>query len=73
MKVHKVELFVIDFDNVGADEIHRLIESARYPNRCIMPNVTCVYTAETGPWDDDHPLNHRATMAQEMERLFPNK
>lgn len=49
MKVHKVELFVIDFDNVGADEIHRLIESARYPNRCIMPNVTCVYTAETGP------------------------
>lgn len=70
MKVHKVTLFVLDFDKLGADGVRDAIELARYPNHCIGPSVLDVQTREIGDWSDDHPLNRSDTSAPEIKRLF---
>lgn len=70
MQVHKIEIMVIDFDKVGAKEIKEVIENTRYPNRCINPHVKSIQTVDIGEWDDDHPLNYRATADAEYQRLF---
>lgn len=72
MKAHKVILTIIDFDEVGADDIKIIIEDTRYPNRCISPEVVSIETVDIGEWDDDHPLNSNATAPQEWRRLFPS-
>lgn len=71
MKVHKLTVMVIDHDEVGADEAKHVIETARYPNRCIMPHVMNVETANIGEWREDHPLNQIPEQEAEFERLFP--
>ncbi len=70
MKAYKIELLVIDFDEIGRDEIVSVLESARYPNRCISPDVKAVDERDIGEWDDDHPLNQYETADAEYERLF---
>ena len=70
MKIHKLEVIVIDFDDIGAEEIKDVLENARYPNRCISPDVRKVETREFGEWDDGHPLNNRNTADAEIERIF---
>ena len=71
MKAYKLEILVIDFDGLGADGIKDAIENARYPNRCISPDVRRVECEDIGEWSDDHPLNKHSTAAAEFERLFP--
>jgi hypothetical protein len=39
MKAYKVEILIIDFDEVGLDDIKGIIENSNYPNDCIKPNV----------------------------------
>lgn len=68
-KVHEVTLLIVDFDQLGAEEIKNVIENARYPNRCISPQVKNTVTVEV-EWDDDHPLNNRHTKDEEYKRLF---
>ena len=70
MKVHLLQVLVIDHDHLGVDEVERVLEDARYPNRCIAPSVLNSQTAEIGDWDDDNPLNHSDTQAAEVDRLF---
>jgi hypothetical protein len=70
-KVHLVVLGIIDLDHVGADGVRDVLESARYPNRCISPDVKFVTTVDIGSWDDDNPLNNGRTQKAEWERLFP--
>ncbi len=72
MKAHKVTLTIIDFDDIGADEIQSVIESVHYPNHCISPSVWNIETADIGDWDDDHILNDNRTAADEWRRLFPS-
>ncbi len=69
MKVFKVEVLVVDFDNCGADEIKLLIENARYPNHAISPNVMGIECREVD-WSDEHPLNMNSTCDAEYKRLF---
>lgn len=70
MKVHKVVLMVIDHDNIGAEELVDVMENARYPNRCISPQVIDIETKEV-KWHDRHPLNISATAAaEEFRKLF---
>jgi hypothetical protein len=66
MKVHLLQVLVIDHDALGVDEVERVLEDANYPNDCIAPNVIKSQTAEVG----DNPLNHSNTQAAEIERLF---
>ena len=59
MKVYKVTLCILDFDELGPDEISIEIENVNYPNRSIYPKVVDIDSREIGEWwDDDHPLNH---------------
>ncbi len=70
MKAFKVELLIIDFDEVGAEGIKAQLENTKYANRCISPEVMKVTEKDLGEWGDDHPLNSRNTASAEFERLF---
>lgn len=70
MKVHKLEVFIIDFDNLGIDEIVTVIDNTRFANDSIAPRVLTTKTVDIGEWDDDNPLNRKATQKQEIDRLF---
>lgn len=70
MQVHKIEIMIIDFDEVGAEGIKEVLENTHYPNRCIDPCVKSIKTVEIREWDDDHLLNRRETAEAEYQRLF---
>ena len=70
MKVYKIELLVIDFDELGKDSIIREIENANYPNDCLSPRVKLVIEKDIGEWHDDHPLNKLATMDAAYREIF---
>lgn len=69
MRVCKVELYFVDFDDVG-DDAKYLIEGARYPNRCIAPTVLRMNWKDIGEWSDEHPLNHSDTCQAAISQLF---
>lgn len=73
MKAYKLEVLVIDFENMGGNEIKFVIEDTRYPNRCISPEVKVIQEADIGEWRDDHPLNMHFIADKEYARLFPEK
>lgn len=70
MKIHRIVLTVIDFDELGPRGVCEALENARYPNRCIAPNVLELETRDCGEWHDDHPLNKSTTYDAEVARLF---
>lgn len=72
VKVYKLTVMVLDHDELGADEIARVLHDQRYPNHCINPVVMACEGREIGEWDDDHPLNTGAQDA-EFARLFGEK
>jgi len=65
MKAHKFTVLVIDHENYGVDEFITLIEQNRYMNAQVVDSLS----TDIGEWNDDHPLNDRNTMLQEMVRL----
>lgn len=69
MKVYKVEVLVIDFDDIGQDELKSVIENSHYPNRCINPKVKNIEEREV-QWSDEHPLNNLKTSDNEYRKLF---
>ena len=69
MRVYKVELLIVDSDEVGEREIPIVIENVRYPNHCLSPHVMSI-TGRDVDWSDEHPLNKTDTMEQEYIRLF---
>ena len=73
MKVYKIELIVIDFDEAGEEEIVNLLENADYPNHFISPKIKKVESRDVGKWYDNHPLNLTETENLEYERLFAHK
>ena len=70
MKVYKLTVMVIDFDDLGVDEINSVLENQKYPNYCINPSVMDYDVRDIGEWHDDHPLNKGSTQELEFERLF---
>lgn len=72
MKVHRVTLLVVDFDDLGAIDVKDVLEETKYPNHCIGPIVMHVDTVEV-EWSDEHPLNDCDTTRAEFERLFDTK
>ncbi|TXH48107.1 MAG: hypothetical protein E6Q97_25575 [Desulfurellales bacterium] len=73
MKVTKLEIIVIDFNEIGEKDIADLIENARYPNRSISPSVISVESKGIGEWSDDHPLNNADTADEFARNLFGKK
>lgn len=70
MNVYKIEIMVLDMDEVGEEGIRYHIEHARYPNRCISPEVKSIEVRDIGQWHDDHPLNKATTADAEYRRVF---
>ena len=70
MKAYKLEILVVDFEDIGVEGATQEIESAHYGNRCITPVVMSVVSRDIGEWDDDHPLNNSKTRDDEYLRLF---
>jgi len=70
MKVHKLEVIILDFDDLGADGVRETLENQKFPNYCFAPNVQTIRTAEIGEWSDDHPLNKHDTFDKTIEQLF---
>lgn len=66
MKAYKVELLVLDHQNLGEGEITFLLENVKY----LYPSVMSIQSRDIGEWDDDHPLNHRDTVRQTYDELF---
>ena len=71
-KVHRLVVCIIDHDNLGPEQVAEVLENARYPNRCINPDVVSIETAEV-EWSDDHPLNMRGTSKAAFAELFAAK
>jgi len=70
MKVYKVELLIVDHDDVG-DEIPDILEQHhQYPNSCIMPTVMNIESRDIGEWDDNHPLNDSSQQKFAYNILF---
>jgi hypothetical protein len=69
-KIHKVTLFVADWDDLGADSVVEVIEHTKYPNHCIGPRVVNIKT-EAVDWSDDHPLNKQDSWKEAFQKLFP--
>ena len=70
MKVYKIEIFIIDYDEIGEEEITDVIENTPYPNRCISPEVKNIESHDIGEWSDDNPLNVYSTADEEYKNLF---
>ena len=71
MKAYEITLSILDFDELGFEEIKVVIENIKYPNHCIAPKVIAHREADIGEWSDDHLLNKRSTSGDEWARLFP--
>lgn len=63
MKAHKVVLYVIDTEVMGADEVRDLLADNKY----LYPIVGSIETADIGLWSDDHELNKRGA---DFEKYF---
>ncbi len=72
MKAYKLEVLIVDHDEIGEETIVSVLENHRYPNRCIAPDVKNVECADIGEWHDDHPLNLYSKSEAEYKRLFNN-
>ena len=70
MKAYKVEVLIIDHDDIGREAIHKVLENTRYPNRCISPQVMNIEEREIGEWTDNHPLNFINNIKEEYIQLF---
>jgi hypothetical protein len=70
MRAYKIEMLVIDFDQLGERAIIETIETTRYPNHCISPSVRAIECRDIGLWDDNHPLNNKNKADAEYARLF---
>ena len=70
VKVHKLTVMILDFEEMGADEVVGELENGSFPNDCISPYVMDVQTRDIGEWSDDHPLNRNDTAAATFNLLF---
>ena len=69
MKVFKVEIQVIDFDEIGEEGVRSAIENTKYPNYCINPQIRSIESRDI-EWTDDHPLNRVDTEKEAYRKLF---
>ena len=50
MKAYKIEILVIDFDELGPQSIVSEIENVNYPNDCLSPQVKSIIEKDNGEW-----------------------
>lgn len=72
MKVYKITLMFIDFDDLGPDGAQDVLENARLPNHIDPGSVMEIEERDIGEWHDDHPLNFTDKRAGAFHDLFSN-
>lgn len=72
MKVFKIELMVVDFDDLGAEKVKEVLENTNYPNHCLDPRVKACESRdiEMGSWGEDSMLIDVDEASDEYDRLF---
>jgi hypothetical protein len=70
MKAYRVEILVVDHDEIGPDQIKYCLERTKYTNWCMAPDVIEIQECDIGEWTDEHPLNQTATYKDEFRKLF---
>ncbi len=70
MKAYKIELLIIDFDELGQEGIETELNNVNFPNDCISLNIKNIIEKDIGDWHDNHPLNLNDTVDKEYKRLF---
>ena len=68
MKVYKLEVMIIDEDVECIQDAIHIINETRYPNHTSVIAVTC--KEADVDWYDEHPLNYKDTIKQEMDIIF---
>ena len=56
MKVYKLTVCIVDFDDIGLESTISVLENQRFPNHCLHPRVVDAENGEV-EWSDKHPLN----------------
>jgi hypothetical protein len=69
MKMYKLEVYFIDFDDRGADHVTEIIEN----NRHYSLSVEDIEEADIGEWTDEHVLNIPSCNMVEKFRAYFNK
>lgn len=70
-RVYRIELMVLDSDDLGPDAVRSEIEAVSYPNDCIAPLVARIEERAV-EWTDDHPLN-RPGWQRAFAEMFRDK
>ena len=73
MNLYKIEVMVLDLDQIGEQGIKDVIENTRYSNHCISPKVKKIEVRDIGEWHDEHHLNKTDKADAEYQRLFANQ
>lgn len=66
MKVYKIELMVMNHENVSDKDIETILEDVRH----LYPTVVSMESKEIGEWTNDHPLNKHAEWKPIYNELF---
>lgn len=66
MNLIKIVMYVVDFDNIGANDIKTIIDNNRYIHLFRFNSVV----KDIGDWDDNHKLNLKDTSIKEFEEYF---
>lgn len=66
MKMHKLEVYVYDFEGYGAAEYVTQIENMRHAHA----KAKATETAEIGDWSDSHELNNSTTPIERFRSYF---
>lgn len=67
MRMYKLEVYVIDFGNLGADGVRDALElSTDYA----VVKVVDSEVADIGDWSDDHELNQRGAVPETYRKYY---
>ena len=66
MKMHKLEVYVIDLEDDGIDSVVGNIRNNRH--LCVL--VQDSHTADIGDWGDDHVLNKTGTPVEVFRSFY---
>lgn len=69
VRVYRMDVVVVDHDQLGPDGARQALENARFPNDCMSPEVIALEEREV-EWCDDHPLNQRDGRRAAVDALF---
>lgn len=68
MKMHKIEVYVIDFEDFGAEDCAAMIR--RDLPDYVLTHTNVVGTADIGEWHDKHKFNYSQTANSDYEWYF---